>query len=75
MVVHIVTSKAQETDTDGTILSVKVRFYGVFTSETRAQEIADKYGGDYVSVDTDIEKVPQDEYVLQRWVNPGYASG
>jgi len=72
MQIHVVTSKAQEEARDGTILSVKVRFHGAFTDESRAEWMAAKYDGSVSSFYVDKENVGT---ILQYWENPGYASG
>jgi len=72
MTVYIVTSKATDKDSSGVTLEVKVRCYGVFSSESRANDIAAKYSASVSEVVLDTERYPQSGPVLQSWVNPGY---
>jgi hypothetical protein len=69
MYVYLVTSAAQERDSDGTILAVKARTFGVFTSEEHANALADRYNGTVQELVLDREVGGT---VLQSWVNPGY---
>lgn len=69
MVVYLVTSTAQEKDSGGTILSVKVRTFGVFTSGDYASALAEKYNADVKELTLDGEV---NGSVIQSWVNPGY---
>lgn len=71
MQIYLVTSKAQEKDTDGTILSVKVRTFGVFSDGEHANAIADKYNASVQELTLDGEVAGT---VIQSWLNPGFAS-
>ncbi|MBN2258115.1 MAG: hypothetical protein JW704_09850 [Anaerolineaceae bacterium] len=66
---YLVTSKAQEESTVGTILKVEVRTWGIFTDPERAQAIADKHGG---TVEPHTQDIERDGKVIQSWRNPGY---
>jgi predicted subunit of tRNA(5-methylaminomethyl-2-thiouridylate) methyltransferase len=70
MIVYIVTSTAQEKDSGWTILSVKVRTFGVFTSSSHANALAEKHGATVKELVLDRE-VNGD--IIQSWLNPGYA--
>jgi cell division protein ZapA (FtsZ GTPase activity inhibitor) len=69
MQVFVVTSKAQEKDTSGTILTVKVRVFGVFSNEDHANALADKYNASVKELTLDNEVTGS---VIQSWLNPGY---
>ena len=71
MQVFVVTSKAQEKDTSGTILSVKVRIFGVFSDEDHANALAYKYGASVQELMLDGEVAGT---VIQNWLNPGFVS-
>lgn len=71
MQVFIVTSKSEEKNISGVILSVKTRCFGIYTNETMASAIATKIGGSVLSFYLDQEKTGD---VLQYWENPGYVS-
>lgn len=69
MQVYLVTSTAQEKNSVGTILSVKVRVFGVYTDSDHANSIADKYNATVKELTLDREV---DGSVIQSWLNPGY---
>lgn len=71
MEVFVVTSKAQEEDNVGIILSVKVRIHGVFTERARADSMAAKYDGAVKAIYIDKENAGD---IIQYWLNPGYKS-
>jgi len=71
MEIFVVTSKAQEEDNVGIILSVKVRIHGVFSDRERADAIAAKYKGEVKAIYLDKENIGD---IIQYWLNPGYKS-
>jgi len=71
MTLYLVTSQAQEKNSVGTILSVKVRTFGVFTDETHADAIAEKYNANVFTLIADKEV---EGSVIETWINPGYVS-
>lgn len=68
MNLYVVTAKAQEETTVGVIERIEMVLYGVYTTEARAQDFAEKYGGTVVPVVADQEK----RIVAEHWLNPGY---
>lgn len=69
MQIYLVTSTAQEKDSNGTILSVKVRTFGVFTSSLHATALAQKQNATVQELTLDQEVQGT---VIQSWLNPGY---
>jgi hypothetical protein len=69
MILYLVTSAAQEKDSIGTILAVKARTFGVYTSEEHADAMAEKYNCTVKEMVLDREVYGE---VLQSWLNPGY---
>lgn len=72
MRVYIVTSQSVEKDTDGVILRVFVRNHGVFSDETLANNLAEKYNADVTDAVFDKELMGNNADILQSWTNPGY---
>lgn len=72
MRLYLVTSQANEKDTDGTLLKARVRCFGCFTNSLFADGIALKHDAVVQELILDKEYVPQDMIVLQEWLNPGY---
>lgn len=71
MQVFIVTSLAKEENPVGNILKAMCRCQGVFTSESMANAVAEKYGGGVASFYLDNE---DEGRVLLYWENPGFVS-
>jgi hypothetical protein len=71
MFVYIVTSKTTERDAAGIILSAQTRFWGAFSSESVADAMAAKWGGEVHAAYLDQEATGS---VLHLWINPGFAS-
>lgn len=70
MEIWAVTRQSKEESAAGVILRVDVRCFGVFTDETRANEIAVKNNATVAPLVLDGE----DARLLQSWTNPGYFS-
>ena len=70
MNLYIVTKLAKEESTVGVIDRVDVITYGVYTTETRANDIADKYDATVTEVVADDES----RTIVDRWLNPGYST-
>lgn len=72
MRLYLVTSQANEKNTEGTLLKARVRCFGCFTSSSFADGIALKHDAVVQELILDKEYVPQDMIILQEWLNPGY---
>jgi hypothetical protein len=70
MDIWIVTSAAREEDKFGKILAVRVRCYGIFTTQVEADAMAAKHHGHVTPHVTDQESAT----LLEYWENPGFAT-
>lgn len=75
MRIYIVTSQANEKNTNGVLERAKVRCFGCFTDQTMADGIALKNNATVTDIVLDQEYVHQDNVVFQTWLNPGYTNG
>jgi hypothetical protein len=75
MKIYLVTSKITEKNSTGILLKASMKCHGVFTGEYFASKIADKYDANVVELILDKDYDPQDNIVLQQWLNPGYFNG
>lgn len=70
MQLYLVSKKSQEESTAGVLLAAEMTVFGVFTTEVRANAIAEKHDASVTSFWADREQM----VTTQRWVNPGYVS-
>lgn len=68
MELYLVSKKSQEESVTGVIEVAETTVYGVYTTRTRADNIADKYDADVTVFVADKET----RVAIQRWTNPGY---
>lgn len=69
MKVYLVTSMATDKNSQGIILSVRVRFHGVYSDKILAEAIKRKYNGNITSSFLDVEVGNE---IVQSWENPGF---
>jgi len=70
MDLYLVSKKSQEESRTGVVEAAEMTVYGVYTSETRAQAIADKYDAEVTEFVADQEGLR----TVHRWINPGYVT-
>ena len=70
MNVYLVTSMATDKNRQGIILSVRVRFHGVYSDKILAEAIKRKYNGNITSSFLDVEGIGNE--IVQSWENPGF---
>ena len=70
MDLYLVSKKSQEESSTGVVEVAETMVYGIFTTRSRADDIADKHDADVTVVVRDRET----SFSLQRWTNPGYAT-
>ena len=71
MNLYMVTKASQEKERDGTILRALTRVFGVYTTEERAQAIAEKHQARVTRIIADQEKM----LTVEEWINPGFFEG
>jgi len=71
MDLYLVSKASQDETRTGVVEVAEMTVFGVFTSSSRAADIAAKHDATVTEFDADKE-VSQ---TVQRWLNPGYVSG
>jgi len=68
MNLYLVSKKSQNETRTGVIEVAEMSVVGIFTTESRANDMAAKYDADVTSFVADKESF----VAVQRWVNPGF---
>ena len=70
MELYLVSKASQEESRTGVVEAAETNVFGIFTTEDRADAIAEKYDAHVTEFVADKESME----MIERWINPGYGS-
>ena len=71
MELYLVSKASQEESRTGIVEVAETNVFGIFTTQDRADDIAEKHDAHVTLFYADKESLE----MIERWINPGYISG